>query len=30
MLTIAPRGVVRGVTVRRIDVAWPWREAALG
>jgi hypothetical protein len=30
MLTIAPTGVVRGATVRRIDVARPWREPALG
>jgi hypothetical protein len=30
MLTIAPRGVVRGATVRGIDVARPWREPALG
>ena len=30
MLTIAPMGVVRGATVRGIDVAWLWREPALG
>lgn len=30
MLTIAPRGVVRGATVRGIDVARPLREPALG
>ena len=30
MLTIAPTGVVRGATVRGIDVARPLREPALG
>jgi hypothetical protein len=30
MLIIAPTGVVRGATVRGIDVARPWRELALG